>query len=178
MIFIFTINNFVFDTLKKLNELKPYNCLDIRSYKKNRKVVIEKLENYFNLYEDGYEKVEYLNLSKEDLKKLLKSIEKIEFPRSNKLRVYVLETKDDSSCRANYREENIIEDEEEKISIFLESSYSSFEAIKKLIEDNYDSIEDINFAHDVTIKANVSEETYSIIKEFIKDKQDINMFSC
>lgn len=175
---MFTIDNFAFDSLRKLNELKPYNCLDIRSYKKNRKVVIEKLENTFNVYEDGYEKREFLNLSREELKKLLRNIEKIEFPRSNKLRVYVLETKDDSTCRANYRDETIIEEEKEKLSIFIEASYSSYEAIKGLIEESNDLIEEVNFAHNVTIKAKVSEETYFLLKSFIKDRQDINIFAC
>ena len=59
---MFTIDNFAFDSIKKLDELKLYNCLDIRSYKKNRKVIIEKLENTFNVYEDGYEKREFLNI--------------------------------------------------------------------------------------------------------------------
>lgn len=175
---MFTIDNFAFDSIRKLNELKPYNCLDIRSYKKNRKVVIEKLENTFNVYEDGYEKREFIELSKEELKKLLRSIEKIEFPRSNKLRVYVLETKDQSSCRANYRDENALENEEEKLSIFIEASYSSYEAIKGLIEANNDLIEEVNFSHNVTIKANVSLETYSLLKIFIKDRQDISIFAC
>lgn len=175
---MFTIDNFAFDSIRKLNELKPYNCLDIRSYKKNRKVVIEKLENTFNVYEDGYEKREFLKLSKEELKKLLRSIEKIEFPRSNKLRVYVLETKDQSSCRANYRDESALENDEEKLSIFIEASYSSYEAIKGLIEDNNDLIEEVNFSHNVTIKANVSLETYSLLKTFIKDRQDISIFAC
>lgn len=175
---MFTINNFAFDSIKKLNELKTFNCLDIRSYKKNRKVVIEKLEYTFNVYEDGYEKKEFLNLSKEDLKKLLRNIEKIEFPRSNKLRVYVLETKEQSSCRANYRDENIKEDEEEKLYIFIESSYNSYEAIKSLIEENNDLILEVNFAHNVTMKSEVSNETYLLLKTFIKDRQDISLFAC
>ncbi|EGT3616428.1 hypothetical protein FHH43_09335 [Clostridium perfringens] len=175
---MFTINNFAFDSIRKLNELNTYNCLDIRSYKKNRKVVIEKLENTFNVYEDGYEKREFLALSKEELKKLLRSIEKIEFPRSNKLRVYVLETKNQSSCRANYRDESTLEDEEEKLSIFIEASYSSYEAIKSLIEDNNHLIEEVNFSHNVTIKTKVSSETYSLLKNFIKDRQDISIFAC
>lgn len=175
---MFTINNFAFDSIKKLNELKPYNCLDIRSYKKNRKVVIEKLEDKFNVYEDGYEKREFLNISKEELKKLLRIIEKIEFPRSNKLRVYVLETKDQSTCRANYRDESILEDEEEKISIFIETSYSFYEAIKSLIEDSNDLILEVNFAQNVTIKSKVSDETYLTLKNYLKDRQDTNMFAC
>ncbi|MGJ0701306.1 hypothetical protein, partial [Clostridium perfringens] len=154
-----------------------YNCLDIRSYKKNRKVIIEKLENTFNVYEDGYEKREFLNISREELKKLLRTIEKIEFPRSNKLRVYVLETKDQSTCRANYRDESISEDEEEKLSIFIETSYSSYEAIKSLIESSNDLIIEVNFAQNVTIKSKVSTETYLNLKAYLKDRQDTNIFA-
>ncbi|MGV1041799.1 hypothetical protein ACQR2V_04930 [Clostridium perfringens] len=174
---MFTINNFAFDSIKKLDELNLYNCLDIRSYKKNRKVIIEKLENTFNVYEDGYEKREFLNISKEELKKLLRTIEKIEFPRSNKLRVYVLETKDQSTCRANYRDESISEDEEEKLSIFIETSYSSYEAIKSLIESSNDLIIEVNFAQNVTIKSKVSTETYLTLKNYLKDRQDTNIFA-
>ena len=170
---MFTINNFAFDSIKKLDELKLYNCLDIRSYKKNRKVIIEKLENTFNVYE----KREFLNISKEELKKLLRTIEKIEFPRSNKLRVYVLETKDQSTCRANYRDESISEDEEEKLSIFIETSYSSYEAIKSLIESSNDLIIEVNFAQNVTIKSKVSTETYLTLKNYLKDRQDTNIFA-
>ncbi|WP_338881875.1 hypothetical protein [Clostridium perfringens] len=140
---MFTINNFAFDSIKKLDELKLYNCLDIRSYKKNRKVIIEK----------------------------------IEFPRSNKLRVYVLETKDQSACRANYRDESISEDEEEKLSIFIETSYSSYEAIKSLIESSNDLIIEVNFAQNVTIKSKVSTETYLTLKNYLKDRQDTNIFA-
>ena len=170
---MFTINNFAFDSIKKLDELKLYNCLDIRSYKKNRKVIIEKLEDTFN----GYEKREFLNISKEELKKLLRTIEKIEFPRSNKLRVYVLERKDQSACRANYRDESISEDEEEKLSIFIETSYSSYEAIKSLIESSNDLIIEVNFAQNVTIKSKVSAETYLTLKNYLKDRQDTHIFA-
>ena len=174
---MFTIDNFAFDSIKKLDELKLYNFLDIRSYKKNRKVIIEKLENTFNVYEDGYEKREFLNISKEELKKLLRTIEKIEFPRSNKLRVYVLETKDQSTCRANYRDESISEDEKEKLSIFIETSYSSYEAIKSLIESSNDLIIEVNFAQNVTIKSKVSTETYLNLKNYLKDRQDTHIFA-
>ncbi|ELP5188742.1 hypothetical protein R1Z15_002803, partial [Clostridium perfringens] len=142
-----------------------------------RKVIIEKLENTFNVYEDGYEKREFLNISKEELKKLLRTIEKIEFPRSNKLRVYVLETKDQSTCRANYRDESISEDEKEKLSIFIETSYSSYEAIKSLIESSNDLIIEVNFAQNVTIKSKVSTETYLNLKNYLKDRQDTHIFA-
>lgn len=63
---MFTINNFAFDSIKKLDELNLYNCLDIRSYKKNRKVIIEKLKDTFNVYEDGYEKENFLIFQKKN----------------------------------------------------------------------------------------------------------------
>ncbi|MCI9304479.1 MAG: hypothetical protein HFJ13_10250 [Clostridium sp.] len=71
--------------------MKPLNCLDIRTYKRDRSIIIEKLENGYNLYEDGFEKKEFKNLSQIELKKLLKVLQKKEFPRSNIVRFYVLD---------------------------------------------------------------------------------------
>lgn len=50
------IENFIEDVFKKLKKMKPLNCLDIRTYKRDRSIIIEKLENGYNLYEDGFEK--------------------------------------------------------------------------------------------------------------------------
>ena len=171
------IDNFVFDSMKRLEDLKPYNCLDIRSYKKNRKVIIEKLENKYNLYEYGFHKEEFKDLSKEELKKLLNTIEKREFPRSNKLRFYILDSIDSSVCRANYREEIEEDLEEEKIGVFLECSYNMFAPIKNIIEENNDEIKNSNFSNNVTIEALLSEDTYKKIKNFIKDKLNISMYT-
>lgn len=171
------IDNFVFDTLKRLDEIKIGNCLDIRSYKKNRKVIIEKLENSFNLFEDGYRKEEFLDLTKDQLKKLLKGIEKIEFPRSNKLRFYVLDSKDGSVCRANYREEVEIVEDEERINSIIESSYSNFVPLKNLIEENGGEIEEIDFLGNVILKVSLSEETTKILKEYTKNIIDVRMYS-
>lgn len=71
--------------------MKPLNCLDIRTYKRDRSIIIEKLENGYNLYEDGFEKKEFKNLSQIELKKLLRVLQKKEFPRSNIVRFYVLD---------------------------------------------------------------------------------------
>lgn len=171
------IDNFVFDTLKRLDEIEIGNCLDIRSYKKNRKVVIEKLENLFNLFEDGYRKEEFLDLTKDELKKLLKGIEKIEFPRSNKLRFYILDSKDGSVCRANYREEVEIVEDEERINSIIESSYSNFVPLKNLIEENGGEIEEIDFLGNVILKVSLSEETTKILKEYTKNIIDVRMYS-
>lgn len=171
------IDNFVFDTLKRLDEIEIGNCLDIRSYKKNRKVVIEKLENLFNLFEDGYRKEEFLDLTKDELKKLLKGIEKIEFPRSNKLRFYILDSKDGSVCRANYREEVEVIEEEDMIDLIIESSYSNYIPIKNIVEDNNGIISEIDFFEHVIIKASLSEKAHKILKEYIKNTLDVRMYS-
>lgn len=88
------IENFIEDAIRKLRKLEVYSRLDIRTYKKDRSIVIEKLEEGYNLYEDGFEKEEFKNLSQEELKKLLKVLQRKEFPRSNMVRFYMLEGKD------------------------------------------------------------------------------------
>ena len=82
-------DSFIADTLKRLEK-----CLDIRTFKKDRKVVIEKLAVNYNVYEEGFEKQSFMNLEVQDMKKLLKTLERREFPRSNKLRVYVVDAKE------------------------------------------------------------------------------------
>ena len=89
------IDNFIEDAIKKLKKMKPLNCLDIRTYKRDRSVVIEKFEDGYNLYEDGFENAEFKNLSLDELKKLLKIMQKKEFPRSNIVRFYTLKRRDE-----------------------------------------------------------------------------------
>lgn len=87
-------DSFIADTLKRLEKLEVGKCLDIRTFKKDRKVVIEKLAVNYNVYEEGVEKQSFMNLEVQDMKKLLKTLERREFPRSNKLRVYVVDAKE------------------------------------------------------------------------------------
>lgn len=87
-------DSFIADTLKRLEKLEVGKCLDICTFKKDRKVVIEKLAVNYNVYEEGFEKQSFMNLEVQDMKKLLKTLERREFPRSNKLRVYVVDAKE------------------------------------------------------------------------------------
>ena len=87
-------DSFIADNLKRLEKLEVGKCLDIRTFKKDRKVVIEKLAVNYNVYEEGFEKQSFMNLEVQDMKKLLKTLERREFPRSNKLRVYVVDAKE------------------------------------------------------------------------------------
>ncbi|MGL5417658.1 MAG: hypothetical protein ACRDAU_18465 [Clostridium sp.] len=172
-----TIDNFTFDTLKRLDELEPNNCLDIRSYKKNRKVIIEKLVNSYNLYEDGFFKETYLDLSKNELKKLLKSIEKKEFPRSNKLRFYILPSKDESVCRANYREEFDKSSEEDTTLALFETSYSSLSFVKKLLSENHINVLNTEFKDIVTLKSSIPNSLFNSFKKIIKDTIDVKLYA-
>lgn len=86
-------DNLIEDALRKLKKLQVNNCLDIRPYKRDRSVIIEKLHEGYNVYEDGFHIEDYKDLSNEELKKLLKVIQKREFPRSNIVRFTVLKSK-------------------------------------------------------------------------------------
>jgi len=76
--------------LEKLKKLPIGHCIDLRTYKRNRSVVIvKKEEDEYLIIENGYFQEEFVvGLSK--LKKLLKTLLKKEFPRSNKIRLYNL----------------------------------------------------------------------------------------
>lgn len=87
-------DSFVADTLKRLDKIEVGKALDIRTYKKDRKIVILKLEGAYHVYEDGFEKESYLNVQQGELKKLLKKLGRIEFPRSNKLWVSTIDKVD------------------------------------------------------------------------------------
>jgi len=78
--------------IKRLKSIEPGTFLDLRTYKRNRSVVIHKLDSdSFRIEEDGF----FTDTFEGDLKKvqkILKTLLKKEFPRSNKVRVYTGET--------------------------------------------------------------------------------------
>lgn len=87
------IETFISDAIKILKKMNNLNCLDIKNYKKDRGVLIEKVDDKYNLYENGFYKQEFKNVKEEELKKILKIIKRREFPKSNMLRFYKLENK-------------------------------------------------------------------------------------
>ena len=81
--------------LERLARLPKGDALDLRTYKRNRSVVLHKLdEDTFTAIQDGYEQAVYEALTTRRLKKLLKTLLKKEFPRSTKIRLYTLEAFD------------------------------------------------------------------------------------
>ena len=81
----------IIDTvLERLKRLPVSHYIDLRTYKRNRSVVIVKMaEEDLLVIENGFFK-ERFRVRPEKLKKLLKSLIKKEFPRSRKIRLYVM----------------------------------------------------------------------------------------
>ncbi len=79
--------------IERLTKLEIGQCLDLRTFKRNRSVAIVRIENdSFNVIERGFYEESWQGLTSEKVKKLLKTLLKREFPRSNKIRLYTLES--------------------------------------------------------------------------------------
>ncbi|MEF2145567.1 MAG: hypothetical protein V3573_08995 [Desulfovibrionaceae bacterium] len=78
------------DLLRRLGKLPVGHCLDLRTYKRNRSLLIRRLgPDAYEVFEDGYV-LEHHKSGAKDLRRLLKTLFKREFPRSTKLRLYQL----------------------------------------------------------------------------------------
>lgn len=84
--------------LKRMKKLKVGQCVDMRSFKRNRSVVIVCCgDDSFRVIEDGFFQEVWDNQSAEKVKRLLKTLLKKEFPRSNKIRLYTLDSYEDAN---------------------------------------------------------------------------------
>lgn len=72
------------ETLARLRTLKNGEGLLLQPYKRDRAVCIVALDGRFHVMEQGFDKNEFLVEAKK-IKKLLKTLCKKEFPRSNKV---------------------------------------------------------------------------------------------
>jgi len=73
---------------ERLNKLPVGHYLDLRTYKRDRSVIIVKLEDdNFLVVENGFYQ-ERFEVGSRSLKGLLRTLLKKEFPRSNKVRLY------------------------------------------------------------------------------------------
>jgi len=81
----------IIDTVcERLEKLPLGHYIDLKTYKRNRTVIIVKVdEKKLLVIEDGYFK-DRLFIKPDKLKKLLKILLKKEFPRSKKIRLYVM----------------------------------------------------------------------------------------
>ncbi len=79
--------------IEKLSKLQQGQCLDMRTFKRNRSVaIICTGEDSYTVIERGFHEENWEEQSTEKVKKLLKTLLKREFPRSNKIRLYVLDS--------------------------------------------------------------------------------------
>lgn len=77
--------------LTRLKKLPTGRGLDLRTYKRDRSVIIRRTgDDAFTVAEDGF-RTETFTTNFKGMKKLLKTLLKREFPRSNKIRVYELD---------------------------------------------------------------------------------------
>jgi len=75
---------------ERLKKLPAGHYLDLRTYKRNRSVIIAKLPgDDLLVIEDGFFKDRF-QVNSDKLKKLLMTLLKKEFPRSHKIRLYVM----------------------------------------------------------------------------------------
>ncbi|WP_027723209.1 hypothetical protein [Maridesulfovibrio zosterae] len=82
--------------LRKLKKLPVGHCIDLRTYKRNRSLLILHInDGEFITYEEGYETNTH-EARLNGMRKLLKMLFKREFPRSNKIRMYELGEYDQS----------------------------------------------------------------------------------
>jgi hypothetical protein len=82
----------IVDTVcERLKKLPVSHCLDLRTYKRNRSVIIVKLaEDDLLVIENGFFK-ERFRVKPQKLRQVLKTLVKKEFPRSRKIRLYALD---------------------------------------------------------------------------------------
>lgn len=69
----------------ELRKMSNGNKLKFLTYKKDRSILVEKNGNNFRVVENGYHKIVWNNLTEAEVLKRIKKLQKIKFPRSNKL---------------------------------------------------------------------------------------------
>lgn len=84
------MSNFIDYTLMKLKHIEVGEAIELLTFKKDRKVIVVKEEEYFTLHEDGFYHEVFENLDTKELKKLLKTMVRREFPRSNRLHFQIV----------------------------------------------------------------------------------------
>lgn len=89
-----SITDFVDVALYTLKRIEINDKVNFKTFKKDRQVEIEKLEDgLFNVKEDGFDRKIFRNIDEKELKKSLKYLQKKEFPKSNKLWYKIIRAK-------------------------------------------------------------------------------------
>ncbi|HHD2754107.1 TPA: hypothetical protein ACOTG0_002953 [Clostridium perfringens] len=89
-----SITDFIDVALYTLKRIEINDKVNFKTFKKDRQVEIEKLEDgLFNVKEDGFDRKIFRNIDEKELKKSLKYLQKKEFPKSNKLWYKIIRAK-------------------------------------------------------------------------------------
>ncbi|ELC8442735.1 hypothetical protein QYB59_001763 [Clostridium perfringens] len=89
-----SITDFIDVALYTLKRIEINDKVNFKTFKKDRQVEIEKLEDgLFNVKEDGFDRKIFRNIDEKELKKSLKYLQKKEFPQSNKLWYKIIRAK-------------------------------------------------------------------------------------
>jgi hypothetical protein len=81
---------FIKTVLEKAQKLSVGHYLDIRSYKRNRSILlIREAEDRYRIIENGFFQYEF-QVAFAEIRQLFKKILKREFPRSHKIRLYAM----------------------------------------------------------------------------------------
>ena len=97
--------NKIIDTVcERIKKLPSVHYLDLRTYKRNRSVIIVRIaEEDLLVVENGFFKERY-HSTPDKLKKLLKTLIRREFPRSRKIRLYIMgEFKDEEDLNKKWK---------------------------------------------------------------------------
>lgn len=87
---MYSKENFIPKIIPKIKSLSQTEKLIFTTYKRNRSITISKLsEEEFIFRQQGYAEKEF-KVKEKDLKKVLKKLLKEEFPRSHRIRVYLV----------------------------------------------------------------------------------------
>ncbi|MGL5414557.1 MAG: hypothetical protein ACRDAU_02730 [Clostridium sp.] len=84
------LSNFIDFTFIKLRRLGVDHGVSILTFKKDRKVSVMKRKDSYDVIENGFFKETFKNLNEREVRRLLKSMIKKEFPRSNRLHLVVV----------------------------------------------------------------------------------------
>lgn len=69
----------------ELQKMNKGDKIKFLTYKKDRSILVEKDGDTFTVVENGYRQIVWENLTEIEVLKRMKKLQKIEFPRSNKL---------------------------------------------------------------------------------------------
>lgn len=80
---------------ERLPRLETGHCLDLRTYKRNRSVAIVRTgADSFDVFEAGFHEETWTGVTADAVRRLLKTLLKWEFPRSHKVRLYTLPSRE------------------------------------------------------------------------------------